>query len=79
MARGIIFTQIEAIKNTARHLTVLHCYGVLHHNLIKEEQAAKAGVGMNDILIPLCRQVQRVYLWQYQPFRTGRRFSESAR
>ena len=52
---------------------------VLGPRLTAEEQAAKAGVGMNDILIPLCRQVQRVYLWQYQPFRTGRRFSESAR
>ncbi|MBT9142046.1 MAG: Alanine racemase 1 [Dehalococcoidia bacterium] len=34
---------------------------VVGPRLTAEEQAAKAGVGANDILTPLCRQVQRVY------------------
>jgi len=50
---------------------------VIGPRLTAKEQAAKAGVGMNDLLIPLCRQVERVYLQGNKEH--GRRFSESAR
>lgn len=42
---------------------------IVSPRLTAEEQSAKAGVGMNDILIPLCKQVQHIYLQENKSWR----------